>query len=93
MNSTIDNPEEMTAINKIIFDVLLQEPDIKKAYENLKADTDKIQKKVQLLIDELIADKTKLTDLNELIKKDGSSSTYNSTIQQLESEREVLAQK
>lgn len=93
LNSTIDNPEEMTAINKIIFDVLLQEPDIKKAYENLKADTDKIQKKVQLLIDELIADKTKLTDLNELIKKDGSSSTYNSTIQQLESEREVLAQK
>lgn len=88
LNSTIDNPEEMTAINKIIFDVLLQEPDIKKAYENLKADTDKIQKKVQLLIDELIADKTKLTDLNELIKKDGSSSTYNSTIQQLESERE-----
>ena len=93
LNSTIDNPEEMTAINKIIFDVLLQEPDIKKAYEILKADTDKIQKKVQLLIDELIADKTKLTDLNELIKKDGSSSTYNSTIQQLESEREVLAQK
>lgn len=93
LNSTIDNPEEMTAVNKIIFDVLLQEPDIKKAYENLKADTDKIQKKVQLLIDELIADKTKLTDLNELIKKDGSSSTYNSTIQQLESEREVLAQK
>ena len=44
----------MTAINKIIFDVLLQEPDIKKAYEILKADTDKIQKKVQLLIDELI---------------------------------------
>ena len=34
-----------------------------------------------------------MTDLNELIKKDGSSSTYNSTIQQLESEREVLAQK
>ena len=35
LNSTIDNPEEMTAINKIIFDVLLQEPDIKKAYEIL----------------------------------------------------------
>lgn len=93
LNSTIDNPEEMTAINKIIFDVLLQEPAIQNAYEDLKADTDIIQKKIQLLIDEFITAKTKLTDLNELIMKEGASSTYYSTIQQLETARTMLAQK
>ena len=28
LNNTIDNPEQATAINNIIFDVLLQEPAI-----------------------------------------------------------------
>jgi ABC-type enterochelin transport system ATPase subunit len=92
LNNTIDNPEQATAINNIIFDVLLQEPAIKVAYDNLNADRDKIQNKVRQLIDGLVSDKAKLADLNELIMKEGVSSTYNETIQRLEAERTALAQ-
>ena len=46
LNRTIDDPEKTTAIDSIIADVLLQEPEISKAYEELQNTLNLIKKKV-----------------------------------------------
>ena len=93
LNNTIDDPEKMTAINEIISGILLQEPDINLAYTFFENSKDRIKKEVKDLIEKFIAKQTKLIKLNELIKEQGLSSTFDITIKNLENERNSLAQK
>lgn len=93
LNSTIDNPEEETAISGIILDVLLQESTIKEAHDNLKEKAGKIKERVVALINELVNAKNQLKKLTEMINEKGASSTYDPTITELKEKRAMLGQK
>ena len=93
LNKTIDNPEESTAITKIIEGVLLQEPDVRTAHDNLKEKTDRIKRKTQADIQTLTEVIQKLNAVEEDIKREGSSSTFTETIRTLEIQRADLAEK
>ena len=91
LNRTIDNPEESTAIHSIIANVLLQEPEIKAAHDTLAHTVSTIRRKVQASIDNLLSEQKHLADVEALLKRDGSSDTYTSTIFSLEANRSQLA--
>ena len=93
LNKTIDNPEESTAITKIIEGVLLQEPDIRTAYDTLKEKTDRIKRKTQADIQTLTEVTQKLNAVEEDIKREGASNTFAETIKTLETQRANLAEK
>lgn len=93
LNKTIDNPEESTAISRIIEDVLLQEPDIHMAHDTFKDKIETIKRKVQTDIRVLVETIQKLKDVKEEIKREGESSTFEETIKTLESQRADLAEK
>lgn len=93
LNKTIDNPEESTAITKIIEGVLLQEPDVRTAHDTLKEKTDRIKRKTQADIQTLTEMTQKLNAVEEDIKRGGSSSTFTETIRTLEIQRADLAEK
>lgn len=93
LNKTIDNPEESTAITKIIEGVLLQEPDIRTAHDTLKEKTDRIKRKTQADIQTLTEVTQKLNAVEEDIKREGASNTFAETIKTLETQRANLAEK
>lgn len=93
LNKTIDNPEESTAITKIIEGVLLQESDIQTAHDILKEKTDSIKRKTQANIQTLIALTQELNAIEEDIKREGASATFDETIKTLENQRVDLAEK
>ena len=93
LNKTIDNPEESTAITKIIEGVLLQEPDIRTAHDMLKEKTDRIKRKTQADIQTLTEVTQKLNAVEEDIKREGASNTFAETIKTLETQRANLAEK
>jgi ABC-type cobalamin/Fe3+-siderophores transport system ATPase subunit/predicted nucleic acid-binding Zn-ribbon protein len=93
LNRTIDNPEESTAINKIIEDVLQQEPEISAAFATLKDTAGRIKKRVQADISEYCEQVKKLRELEETIKREGSPDSFSKTLEQLEAERTELAEK
>lgn len=93
LNRTIDNPEKSTAINKIIEDVLLQEPEILAAHSEWEETLDRIKRRVQTDIQEVISQRARLSDIDEAIKREGLSITYDKTIRNLETERINLAEK
>ena len=93
LNKTIDNPEELTAISRIIEDVLLQEPDIHAAYDVFKDKVEKIKRKTQTDIQVLIDTFQKLNVVEGEIKREGTSSTFEETIKMLEAQRADLAEK
>lgn len=76
LNKTIDNPEELTAISRIIEDVLLQEPDIRIAHDTFKDKIEKIKRKVQTDIQTLVETIQKLKDIEEEIKREGAATTF-----------------
>lgn len=59
----------MTAISRIIEDVLLQEPDIRIAHDTFKDKIEKIKRKVQTDIQTLVETIQKLKDIEEEIKE------------------------
>lgn len=93
LNKTIDNPEEATAINKIIEVVLLQEPEIQDAFDVFNKSIEGIKKKVQIDIQTLIEKLEKLRELEEEIKKEGLAETFKASLRALEEERTELAKK
>lgn len=93
LNKTIDNPEESTAISRIIESVLLQERDIRKAHDVFKDKVEKIKRKVQTDIQDLVEALQKLNNVEEEIKREGASSTFEETIKTLEAQRADLAEK
>lgn len=93
LNKTIDNPEESTAVTKIIEGVLLQEPDIRAAHDTLKEKTDRIKRKTQADIQTLTKVTQKLNAVEEDIKREGASSTFAETIKTLENQRGNLVEK
>lgn len=93
LNKTIDNPEESTAITQIIEDVLLQEPDIQRAHDTLRKETDRIKRKTQADIQALIEVIQKLNAVEEDIKREGASIAFEETIKALEDQRTELSEK
>lgn len=91
LNRTIDNPEESTAIHNIIANVLLQEPEIKAAYDTLTNTVDTIRQKVQEAVNNLLSEQKHLANLEDLLKRNGSSETYVTTIASMETDRSQLA--
>lgn len=93
LNKTIDNPEESTAISRIIEGVLLQESDIRTAHDVFKDKIEKIKRKTQADIQALVETLQKLRAVEEEIKREGAASTFAETIKTLESQRADLAEK
>ena len=93
LNRTIDLPEENTAINKIIEDVLLQEKEIKDAHVKLTEAIERIKKQLSVDISEYCISLKNLKSLREQIKEHGGCEVFNSTINSLEKERSELASK
>ncbi len=93
LNRTIDDPEKETAIDKIIEDVLHQEPKIKEAYDTLQ-DAIKIIKG-EVFTNLTIYEETqqKLENVQKLLLHDGKASAFAATITELEAQRLALADK
>ncbi len=94
LNNTIDSPQDNnTAINKIIRDVLLQEPEIEEAHKELLANVDRIRHLVRKDINEYFVQKRNYKNCCEEIKQKGCSETFRTLIHSLEIERSELASK
>lgn len=93
LNRTIDNPEETTAINSIIENVLHQEQEISQAYSVLNEKLKKISKSVQFNITNYCESIRNLKELEETIKQEGHPDSFKKILEQLESERIELASK
>jgi ribosomal protein S7 len=93
LNKTIDNPEESTAITRIIEDVLLQESDIQTAHEVFRDKLERIKRKTHADIQSLTDVLQKLKGVEEDIKREGTSATFTETIKVLETQRADLAEK
>ncbi len=93
LNRTIDDPEKETAIDTIIADVLHQEPQISYAYTQFQKALEIIKGEVFTNIT-LYEEKTKqLDNIRKLLLQDGRSTTFIATIEELEKQRAVLADK
>ena len=93
LNRTIDDPEKTTEIDSIIADVLLQEPEISKAYEELQNTLNVIKGKVFTDITIFEDIQKQLRDIRKLLLEDGKSTTFVATIESLEKQRMELADK
>ena len=93
LNRTIDDPEKTTAIDSIIADVLLQEPEISLAYEELQKALNEIKGKVFVDITLLEDIQKQLQDVRKLLLEEGKSATFTSTIESLEKQRLALVDK
>ena len=93
LNRTIDDPERTTAIDSIIADVLLQESEISKAYEELQKKLKEIKGKVFTDITLFEEIQKQLHDVRKLLLEEGKSTTFIATIESLEKQRMELADK
>lgn len=93
LNRTIDDPEEDTAINKIIEDVLLQTEDLNSVHSRLEDDIDRLKKQVASDVAEYCAVSKKLHSIQAQIKESGASTVFSKAIESLEKERGALASK
>ena len=93
LNRTIDDPEKETAIDTIIADVLHQEPEIKKAYNDLQESLIKING--DLVANIILYDDTskKLSEIRNLLSQEGRSVVFIATISDLETQRSDLVDK
>ena len=93
LNRTIDDPENSTAVTKIIEGVLLQEPSIARAFVELTETLKVIKKQVRTDISDYCELVKELQALENTIKKEGTPAVFSATIDQLEEERVALAKK
>lgn len=93
LNRTIDNQEQSTAIDKIIEDVLQQEPEISTGFFTLKDEIKGIRKSVQAAISDYCEESLKLETLEDRIKQEGTSTVFTESLKNLENERKALANK
>ena len=91
LNNTMDNPEESTAINKIIEGVVLQDSMIKEEFDKLIEKIKKIRSDSKEAISLYLADKKSLKKKVDEIREYGESSTFKETIKQLSEERDKLS--
>ena len=91
LNRTIDNQEQSTTINKIISDVLQQEPEIAAGFSTLEDELKRIKKRVQPTISAYCEETMKLQILEDEIKREGTSAVFRGTLEKLENERNALA--
>lgn len=93
LNRTVDDTEQTTEITRIIKDVLNQNPTIATAAADLQTTLRQIAERCKSDISlycTAIADRRKL---RQTILREGVSSTFNATIDKLENERKILAEK
>ena len=93
LNRTIDDPEKETAIDTIIADVLHQEPQINSAYSQFQEALNVIKGVVIVNLTIYEELKKKLDNIRKLLLQDGRSSTFKTTIEDLEKQRIALADK
>ena len=93
LNRTVDDSEQATEITRIIEGVLKQQPAIAAALEELRSTLSKIKEKCKSDVSKYCATTKEIRDLNQTILRDGSASTYKTTIDKLECERTELAEK
>lgn len=93
LNRTIDDPEKETAIDNIIADVLHQEPQISIAYTQLQKELKIIKGEVFVNITMYEETQKQLEEVKKLLLQDGRSSTFITTIENLEKQRMTLANK
>ena len=90
LNRTIDNPQKETAIDKIIEDVLHQEPKIKSAYDELKRNISNIKEKTKEDIRSYEVMVQQLNELKKEILQVGTSSSFITTINELKKNQSQL---
>ena len=93
LNRTVDDSQRTTEITQIIEGVLRQEPAIATAFEDLKRTLHRIRENCHSNISKFCIATAELKQMKETILREGSSSTYKSTIDRLEDERSALAEK
>lgn len=91
LNRTIDNPEENTSVNDIIAKVLLQENEVKVAYDILQERIRKIRFGVMEDISRYQEEAVLLDNVNNDILEEGSSESFRNTIKNLEKQRDEIA--
>lgn len=93
LNRTIDDPERATAVDEIISDVLLQEPEIGRAHEELCRRLSEIEEDVKSDISSYEKIQNRLSQLNDLLLQDGRPETFAKTIKGLKEQRYELVEK
>lgn len=93
LNRTVDHNEQTTEITKIIKDVLNQNPAIATASVELQATLRKISDHCKSDISMYCTAVADLQKLQQTILREGRSATFKATIEKLETERKVLAEK
>lgn len=91
LSRTVDSAEEISEISKIIEDVLLQETNIKQAYEKYKDAHGSLCESIRNDITKYCKVKNDIQTLKENIKREGHVNTFIKTIEGLEKERTQLA--
>lgn len=93
LNRTIDDPEKETAIDKIIADVLHQEPKISIAYTQFQNALKVIKGEVFVNITLYEDIKKRIDTIRNQLLQEGRSATFIATIEELEKQRKALADK
>lgn len=93
LNRSVDNQEQSTDITQIVEKVLQQVPAIAAAHEDLTTTTRRLGDSFKSDISKYCATASDLKQLQQTILREGSSSTYQATVDKLEAARAELAEK
>ena len=91
LNRTVDDPEKETAIDTIIADVLHQESQISQAYTKFENELKMIKVEVFANLELYEEITNQLNDTRNLLLHHGRSTTFSTTIKELEKQRAALA--
>ena len=92
LNRLADNKVPGSSINKLIEDTLLQNEDIKRAYEQLQSDVSRIIEQAKHNILNYIGWSDSFRAHDKALIEDGRASSFQANIQQLETERQTLVE-
>lgn len=93
LNRTVDHTEQSSEITRIIKDVLSQNPAIAAASVDLQTTLRQISDHCKSDISSLCTTAADLQKLRDVILRDGRPATFKATIDKLDAERKVLAEK
>lgn len=91
LNRTIDDPQQETSIDSFIKGVLLQNEKIKGSYDSLNYNLLTIKGEISVQLQLYKEAYNRLKELEQVLKQDGGSESFKSTLKKLQDERNKIA--
>lgn len=92
LNNLSDNQEEKNEIDKIIQDVVLQDDEIRRNYDEFIKQTEETKVELDKEIYDLIKSNELIKDYSQELKENGSGATITKEIKKLQKQRDIIAQ-